>query len=137
MIKILILLKIQSMMDMRLLNCVPCEPVFQHGLRATVFACQHGLHANVPVSQRVKAFQLLIMYQHANKCAHVPYDVPMCHQRRDNFPTWCAKMQKDMPIFQTFLLRNAKEISILLLLHNKSNIILDNSYTYHMYMYHT
>ena len=65
-------------MDMCLLNCVPCEPVCQHGLRATVFACQHGLHPNMPVCQRVKASQLLIMYQHANKRAYVPYDVPIC-----------------------------------------------------------
>ena len=124
------------MVDVCLLNCVQCMPVCQRGLRATMIACQHGLRANVPVCQRVKASQFLIMYQHANKRSYVPYDVPLCHQRRDNFPTWCANRQKDVPIFQTFLLRNAREISILLLLHKTSYIILDNSYTYHMYMYH-
>ena len=48
-------------------------------------------------------------------CTNVPINVPTCHtacqraKRLADFSTWCANVPKDVPIFQTFLLRNAKE----------------------------
>ena len=65
------------------------------------------LPANVP-----KMCQLLIfMYQRAIICA--------------NFSSWCANVAKNVPIFQTFLLRNVKGNFYTLLLYNKFYIILD------------
>ena len=79
----------------------------------------------VPTCQRVllvcmltcqNACQLLILiYQRANKRANVLYGVCQClnltcqsDRWRANFSTWLANAPKGVPIFQTFLLWNAK-----------------------------
>ena len=88
--------------------CVPKWSMCQRGLHANVLACQRGLCANVP-----KACQLIFFTcQRANKCDHVPSGVP-------------KGMLKGMAIFQTFLLRNAKENFYTLLLYKKFHILLD------------
>ena len=71
----------------------------------------------------------------------VPVSVSMCQKRanfsflrakrairRANCLTWRAHIPKSMPIFQTFLLRNAKGNFYTLLLHEKFYIILDIIY---------
>ena len=72
--------------------------------------CQRGLRTHVP-----NACQLLIlMCQHANKCANVPKVcqlfnlVCQCAKRHASFLSWHANVLKGMPNFQTFLLWNAK-----------------------------
>ena len=122
-----------------LLNRVPCVPACQRdlrakvlacqrGLRANVLACQRGLRANVPACQRAKFSYLRV---------NVPKNVPTCHKacqcfnlacqranRCASFSTWRANVPKSVPIFQTFLLRNAKG-NFYTLLYKKSYIILD------------
>ena len=82
-----------------LLNRVSYVPACQRGLCANVLACQRGLPANVP------ACQLLIF------TCQLSYGVPLFHL--------------GVPLFQTFLLRNAKENFYTLLLHKKCYILLD------------
>ena len=104
------------------LNRVPWVPACQHGLRASVFACLRGLVPTclrasvvyVPTCQRVKSVPSSHFY------------VPTCHKarqcfnlacqrakRRATFSIWHVNVPNGVPLFQTFLLRNAKKISIL------------------------
>ena len=46
-------------------------------------------------------------------------------KRRANFSTWRVNKPKTVPVFQTFLLRNAKGNFYTLLIHKKFSIILD------------
>ena len=88
--------KRQAWTKQSLLNCVPYVP-----------ACQRGLRANVQ-----KTCQLLIFTcQRAKWCA--------------NFSTRRANVPKGIPIFQAFLLGNAKWNFYTLLLHRKFYILLD------------
>ena len=65
-----------------LLNCVPCVPACQRGLRVNVLACQRGLRVNVPA------------YQHGNKIANVS--------------TWHVNVPNGVPTFQFGLPTYAK-----------------------------
>ena len=115
---------------------MPCVPACQRGLRANVLACQRGLRANVPACQGAKSVP----------SSH--FHVPTCHKawqcfnlacqrakRRANFSTRRANVPKSMPIFQTFLLRNAKGNFYTLLLYKKFYIVY--TYTYHVCVYLT
>ena len=107
----------------------------------SALACQHGLRANVIRASVIyvwrclrasvlKACQLLnSKCQRANKHAI----------RRASFSTWRIKVPngvpKDVPIFRTLLLRNAKGNFYTLLLYKKFYIRLwYHSYTNHMYI---
>ena len=63
--------------------------------------------------------------------ANVPVNVPTCHtacqraKRSASFLVWRVNVPKDEPIFQTFLLRNAKENIYTLLLYKTFYIIFD------------
>ena len=92
-----------------LLNRVSCVPTCQRGLCANVLACQRGLPANVPACQL-----LIFRYQ-------LSYGVPLFHL--------------GVPLFQTFLLRNAKENFYILLLYKKFYILLDIIVMHIMCMY--
>ena len=103
-------------LSLSLLNCVPCVPACQRGLPASVvyvpawFTCQR---AYLPKA-----------YLCAKSVSSSHFYVPMCQcmsqptKRRANMP-------KNVPIFQTFLLWNAKGNFYILFLNKKSCIILD------------
>ena len=85
--------------------CVP--PTWSTCQRACVpawFTCQR---ACVPTCHKCANISFLR--------ANVPISVPTCNaacqrtRRRANFSTWRTNVSKDVPIFQTFLLRNAQE----------------------------
>ena len=110
-----------------MLNRVPCAPAWSTCQRACVPARFTYQRACVP-----KACQVLILTCQSAK------NVPTCHKacqcfnlscqcakRRANFSTWRTNVPKSVPIFQTFLLRNAKGNFYTLLLYKKFYIILD------------
>ena len=98
---------------MRLLNRVPaCQRV----LRACVPARSRCQCACVPTCQSVPSSYFLR--------ANVPKNVRMCHTACQCFNLACQR-PKSVPIFQTFLLRNAKGNSYTLLLYERFYIILD------------
>ena len=102
-----------------LLNRVPCVPACQRGLRANVIACQRGVRANVLAWQFAKS----VPSSHkACQCFNLAYQHA---KRRVNFLTWRANVPKSVPIFQTSLLRNAKENFYTLLLYKEFCIIFD------------
>ena len=110
---------------------MPYVSACKRGLRANLLACQRGLRANVFVCQRglrtnvLKACQHLIFtYQRANTRVNMPTTCQRA-KRRANFSTWRANVLRDAPIFQIFLLRNAKENYYTLLLYKIFYIILD------------
>ena len=141
---------------MSLLNCVPYVPACQNGLRSSMLACHRGLRTTVLTCQRAKSVPASHFY--------VPINVPTCQffnlacqhakacqyfnlacQRvewRANFSTWRANVPKGVPIFQTFLLRNAKwnfysiknSTFYYILLHSRNSTFY-HSYTYQMYVY--
>ena len=80
----------------------------ERGLRGNVLVCQRCLRANVPACQRAN-----ISFLRTN----VPINMPACLRR--------ANVPNVVPIFQTFLLRNAKENFYTLLLYKIFYIILD------------
>ena len=117
---------------------MPCVTACQRGLRANVLACQCGSRANVLACQRglsanvPKACQVLIFT--CKRAKNVPTYHKACQcfnlacqhaKRRANFSTWHANVPKSVPIFQTFLLRNAKANFYTLLLHKNFYNILD------------
>ena len=85
------------------------------------------LRANVP--KRAKF--LFFTCQRAKKRANVPYGLPMFQLGMPTCQTACqffnlaCQRPKSVPIFQTFLLRNAKGNSYTLLLYERFYIILD------------
>ena len=92
-----------------------------------MLACQRGLRANVP-----KACQVFIFTCQRAKSVPTYHKVYQCFnlacqraKRRANFSTWRANVPKSVPVFQTFLLRNAKGNFYILLLYKKLYIILD------------
>ena len=129
------------MVKLSLLNRVPCVPACQRGLSANVLAGQRGLHANVLKCQRSLRANVPACQNRANFSflrANVPINVPTCHaacqcfnlasqraKRHANFSTSRANVSKDVPIFQTILLRNAKGSFYTLLLYKKFYILLD------------
>ena len=101
-----------------------------------MLACQRGLRANVPACQGAKSVP----------SSH--FHVPTCHKawqcfnlacqrakRRANFSTRRANVPKSMPIFQTFLLRNAKGNFYTLILYKIFCIILDIILIHIMYVF--
>ena len=98
-----------------LLNCVPCVPAHQSGLRANVLASQHDLRPNV---QKRANFLFLLV--------NMPYNVPIWRAEwRANFSNWRANVQKRASSFQTFLLCNDKANFYTLFLYKKIYVILD------------
>ena len=95
-----------------------CVPACQHGLRANVLTCQRGLHANVSPCQRAKSVPIPYFY------------VTTCQRaiKRVKVSTWRSNVPKGMPIFQTFLLRNAKGSFYTLLLYKKLYVYVYVSY---------
>ena len=103
---------------MSLLNCVPYVPACQRGLRASV--------VYVPTWQKRANFSFL----RANvlTCHTACQCFSLACQRaktRADFSTWRANLPKGVPIFQAFLLGNAKWNFYTLLLYRKFYILLD------------
>ena len=84
--------------------CVPAWLKCQHACAPAWFTCQR---ACVPTCQKRANISFLR--------ANVPINVPTCNaacqrtRRRANFSTCRTNVSKGVPIFQTFLLRNAQE----------------------------
>ena len=106
---------------------MPCVPACQRALRANLVYVQR---ACVPTCQKRASFLFLR--------ANVPITVPTCHKacqcfnlpcqgakRRVKFSTWRANVPKSVPIFQKFLLQNAKVNFYNSLLYKKFCIVLD------------
>ena len=96
-----------------MLNCAPCVPACQRGLRANVLAYQRGLRANVLTCQRglhayvPKACHVLIFTcQHANERANVPNGVP-------TFQIGVSTCQRTCQFFKHLSYEMLGEISIL------------------------
>ena len=98
---------------------MPCVPACQRGLRVNVLAYQRGLRANVLSCQRAKSVPG--SHFHVRTCQKT------CQRtiRRANVSIWHANVPKRVPIFQTFLLWNAKGNFYTLLLYKKFYILLD------------
>ena len=107
--------------------CVPTWSTCQRACLPAWFTCQC---AGVPMYQKRAKFSFLR--------ANVPKNVSACHKacqcfnlacqrakRRANFSTCGASVPKSVPIFQTFLLRNAKGNFYILLSYKKFYIVLD------------
>ena len=107
--------------------CVPAWFTCQRACLPAWLMCQR---ACVPTCQKRANFLFLRV--------NVPKNVPTCHKtyqcfnlvcqrakRRTNISTWRANVPESVPIFQTFILRNAKGNFYTLLLYKKFYIILD------------
>ena len=117
--------------------CVPAWFTCQRACLPAWLMCQR---ACVPTCQKRANFLFLRV--------NVPKNVPTCHKtyqcfnlvcqrakRRTNISTWRANVPESVPIFQTFILRNAKGnfYTSLKILHYTWY----HTYTYHVYMYRT
>ena len=102
--------------------CVPAWLTYQRACVPAWFTCQRAL---VPIFTCERAIrQANISIWHAN----VPNGVPFL---QFGVPTWA----KSVPVFQTFILRNAKGNFYTLLLYKKFYIVY--TYTYHVCVYLT
>ena len=95
-------------------------------LRASIVYVPMCLHANVPKSMPT--------CHKACQCFNLAYQEAKQHA---NFSAWLANVPKSMPIFQTFLLQNAKGNFYTVLLYKKFFIILDIILIHIMCMYRT
>ena len=109
-----------------MLNRVPSVLACQRGLRANLLACQRGLRVNVPAYQRAKGEPTSHFYVPTCQKTYQCFNLACQHAKRcANFSTWRAIVPKSVPIFQTFLLRNAKGNFYTLLSYKKFYIILN------------
>ena len=112
------------MTSMSLLNPLLCMPVCHRGLCANMLAWQCCLHANVVSCQSDLPANV------AKSCQTLIF---ICQRAilHANVSTWCANVPKGRPIFQTFLLENAKGNFYTLLLHKNFYILLDSIIHHH------
>ena len=107
---------------------MPCVPACQRGLRANVLACLRGLLTNVPACQCAKSVSTsyfkVSLSQPTNNVLTC-HTACQCAKWRVKFWIWRTNVPKGVPIFQTFLLRNAKGNFYTLSLYKKLYILLD------------
>ena len=105
-----------------MLNCAPCVPACQRGLRANVLAYQRGLRAYVPAW-----FTCLCAKSVPSSHFYVPTCQWTCQRtkRRANLSNWRVNMPKNVPIFQTSLLWNARGNFYTSFLYKRFYIMLD------------
>ena len=109
-----------------LLNREPHVPACQRGLRANVLTCQRDLRANVPACHHAKSVPTFHFYVPACHTACQCFNLACQRDKwRANISTWRANVPKGVPIFQVFLLRNAKWNFYTLSLYRKFYILLD------------
>ena len=114
-----------------MLACVPASSTCQRAYVPPWFTCER---ACVPPWFTCQRTCVPTCQKRAKFSFYLPTCQTACHcfnlacqraKRRANFSTWRANVSKGVPIFQTFLVRNAKENFCTLLLYKKLCILLD------------